>query len=467
MDISHTVKHAARPGRPAVLVLAVAAFLGALRGAASAQPAGSDLVSARSHSGQFVVYGGRSFAPPPPAFGLATNRDFVRLEPTLVTVSCERIKQALMRELGATAPWSGTVFLVLHPAGAPGDTITVTSERFRGGWQYRIDFPDLVERSRYMRVIVQVLLLEMANRTAQEHPAEIPLWLVEGLTQLLLASSEVELILSPPRANANGLNYSATTLNARKETLRQQARKRLHGRPPLTFEDLSWPGEEQLSGDAGDLYRGSAQLFVGELLRLPNGRGCLQAMLAQLPQYYNWQFAFLSAFNPFFERLLDVEKWWALSVAQVTGLDIAPTWPLEESWQKLTRTIHSAAQVRFGTNELPLHAEITLQTVIREWDLAPQTQALNNTLRELVLLRSRIDREFVGLVQDYCLALETYLQERDHAGFVLATKKAARRRAIETAIQQLDALDARREALRPAPKPVARGQSPALPAPTP
>jgi hypothetical protein len=222
-----------------------------------------------------------------------------------------------------------------------------------------------------------------------------------------------------------------------------------------------------LSGDEGDLYRGSAQLFVGELLRLPDGRGCLQAMLAQLPQHYNWQFAFLSAFRPFFQRPLDVEKWWALSVAQATGRDIAPTWSPEESWQKLTQTIHSAVQVRLGTNELPLHAEITLQTVIREWDSVRQTQTLNNALRELGLLRFRIAQEYVGLVQDYYLALETYLRQRDHAGFVLATKKAARRRAAETAIQQLDALDTRREALRPAPRRVAEGQSPALPAPAP
>ena len=54
---------------------------------------------------------------------------------------------------------------------------------------------------------------------------------------------------------------------------------------------------------------------MGELLRLPDGRACLQRMLAQLPQHYNWQFAFLEAFHARFERPLDVEKWWALSLA--------------------------------------------------------------------------------------------------------------------------------------------------------
>ena len=461
MDSFHTAQHADWPKRRAVLVLTVAVLLCALPGVAGAQPAGSDLVSARSHSGQFVVYAGRSSAYPSPAFALATDQSFVRVEPTLATVSCERIKQALTRELGTTASWSGTVYLVLHPAQAPGDTITITSERFKDCWQYRVDFPDLVEQSRYVRVIVQVLLLEMANRTAQTRSSEIPAWLVEGLSQLLLTSSEVALTLSPPRPNANGISYTATVVNTRKESFREQARKQLHGHPPLTFESLSWPVEDPSSGDRGDLFRGSAQLFVGELLSLPDGRECLRAMLGQLPQHYNWQFAFLRAFNTFFERPLDVEKWWALSAAQASGRDLLQPWTLEESWQKLDQTIHPAAQVRTGTNEQPVHAEITLQTIIREWDPVRQTQALKATLRELEMLRLRIDQEFVGVAQDYCQTLDTYLQQRDHAGSILSTKKKAQRRAVEAAVQQLDALDARREALRPADKPVAATAVPA------
>jgi hypothetical protein len=461
LDIPHTAHDAARPGRRAVLVLSVTVLLCVLPGVTGAQPAGSDLVSARSHSGQFVVYAGRSSAPPPLAFGLATNQNFIRLEPSLATVSCERIKQALTRELGATASWSGVVYLVLHPARAPSDTITITSERFKDCWQYRVDFPDLVEQSRYVRVMVQVLLLEMANRTAQARATEIPAWLVEGLSQLLQASTEVALTLSPPRPSANGLSYSTTVVNARKESLREQVQKQLRGRSPLSFEDLSWPTEDSLSGEAGDLYRGSAQLFVGELFRLPDGRGCVRAMLAQLPQHYNWQFAFLRAFNGFFERPLDVEKWWGLSVAQATGRDIVEPWTLEESWQKLDQTIHAVVQLRAGTNEQPLRAEITLQTVIREWDSARQTQALQSMLRELELLRRRMDQAFVWLTQDYSQTLATYLQQRDHAGSVLSTKKAGRRRAVEAAVQQLDALDARREGLRPASKPVAVSPPPA------
>jgi hypothetical protein len=452
----------------AVLVVAIVVLLGALRGLANAQPANPDLVSARSHSGQIVVYAGRSSASSPSVANLAADRKFVQLEPTLATVSCERIKQVLMRELGATAPWRGHIYVVLYPARGATDTITITSERFKGGWQYRVDFPDVVERSRYVRGVVQVLLLELANRTAETRAAEIPLWLTEGFAQLLLASDEVEIILPPPRSKANGLNFSAMVVNTRKESLLEQAQKKLRGRPPLAFENLSWPAEDELSRDTADLYSGSAELFVGELLRLPDGRACLRAMLARLPQNYNWQFAFLRAFSACFERPLDVEKWWALSLARASGRDPAQSGSLAESWQRLDQAIHPAVQVRTSANELPLHAELKLQTVIREWDSVRQTQALTSTLRELELLRWRIPPGFVALVQDYSQALETYLQQREHTGSVLPfTRKASQRRAAEAAIQQLDALDARREALRPIPGPVATNQPPALPAPAP
>jgi hypothetical protein len=433
-----------------------------LRGVAYAQLAPPDLVSARSYSGQFIAYAGRSAAHYLAVLSLATNQNYVQLEPNLATVSCERIKQILLRELDATAPWRGTIYLVLYPAITGSDTITITSQRFKSGWQYRVDFPDVVERSRYVRAMVQVLLLEQANRTAQARAAEIPLWLIEGFAQVLLASSEVDLTLAPPRATANGLNFSTTLLNTRKETLLQQAQKKLRGRPPLTFEALSWPAEQELAGDAGDVYCGSAQLFVGELLRLPEGRGCLRAMLARLPQHYNWQFAFLGAFHTRFERPLDVEKWWALSLTEATGRGLTQTWSLEESRQKLDQAVQSAVQVRTGTNELPLHAEVTLQKMIREWDPMRQTTALNGTLRELALLRLRIAQEYIGLVQDYAQVIETYLQQRDRGGFALPfTKRAGRRRAVEVAVQQLDALDARRIALRPAPKAVAAAPAPA------
>jgi hypothetical protein len=454
--------------RRAILLVVVALLVGALPGMASAQSAPSGLVSVRSLSGQFIAYAARSATLAPALLPLATNRTFVQLEPTLATVSCERIKQLVLRELGVTAPWRGSIYLVLYPARTDDDTIAITSERFKDGWQYRVDLPDVVERSRYVRAMVEALLLELGNRKAQTRAVEVPLWLIEGLSQTLLASSEFEIVLPPPRSSANGLAFNAAQFNARKETPFQQAQKNLRGRPPLSFEDLSWPPAQALTGDAGELYRGSALLFVRELLRLPEGREGLRKMLELLPQYFNWQFAFLGAFPSRFQRPLDVEKWWSLSVTDANGRDPEQAWTLEESWQKLSQATRPTMQVRSRTNEPPLQVNVTLQKVIREWDPMRQAVALNNTMRELGLLRPRIAQEYLDLLQDYCQAIQAYYQQLDRGSSALVySKRAARRRLVEAAAQQLDALDARRETMRPAPKPATPIPAPALPAPAP
>jgi hypothetical protein len=450
-----------KQGRRLGLLAGVALWLGALPCLAGTEFPPSDLVSMRSHSGQFIAYAARSVRLPPALASLAAKQDYVQLEPTLATVSCERIKQMLLHELNVTAPWRGTIYLVLYPASGAGDTITITSDSFRNGWQYRVELPTVVERPRYVRAIVQVLLLELANRTTRERGTEIPLWLVEGFSQLLLASSEAEIILPPPRASENGLNFSSSFVASRKRPLLQQANQKLGGRPPSTFEALSWPTEQDLADDAGgQIYRASAQLFVSELLRFPDGRACLQAMLTRLSQHYNWQFAFLEAFHTHFERPLDVEKWWSLSLAQAGVRRATPPWPVAESWQKLDQAIHAAVQVRTRTNELPLRAEVSLQTMLREWDPLRQTQGLSSALGELRALRQHIAQEYTGLLQDYCQVIEAYLQQRDRG----AANSPFAGLAAEAAILRLDVLDARRMALRPGPTPGPGNSSPA-PAP--
>ncbi len=441
----------AKAGTPYVWAILLAC---ALLRAANAQFSLPEAVSARSRSGQFIVHGPPG--PSHPNLNLANDRNFVRLDLALLTVSCERIKQLLWRELGVNSPWRGKIYLVLFEARGADETITITSDQFKDGWQYRVDLPNVVERTRYVRAMVQVLLLELANRAGTAHAAEIPVWLVEGLSQQLLASNEIEIVLTPPRGTVNGLSMSSTIVNARKNNPLEQARTELRAGPSMTFEELSWPAEDALSGSTGGRYRLSAQLFVNELLGLKDGAGCLRTMLAELPQHYNWQLAFLRAFQGYFQRPIDVEKWWSLRLVRFTGRDVAQTWPLDESWRKLDQTIRLPVQIRAITNELPLHSEVTLQTIIRQWDRARQTEALRNKIVELEMLRLQMAPQLAPLVEEYRLALDTYLKNRDQNAFILSFhRKAGLRRATNEAIRQLDALDARRAALRPKQKPLA------------
>ena len=405
-------------------------------------------LATRSLSGQFVIRADRPSVPGTAPRNLETNRTLIRLDPSLLSVSCERIKQNLWRDLNAAAPWQGTIAVVLYPATALDDPVTLTSERFRDGWQYRVEMPALLERTRYVRAMVQTLLTEMANRNGPARSAEIPVWLVEGFTQKLLASGETEILLTPPHA-AIGFKVPFTpVLVPRKENPLEQTHRLLSVTAPLTFDQLSWPSEDQLTGPSGELFRCSAYLFVAELLRLENGPNCLRAMLTELPQRYNWQFAFLHAFQAWFQRPLDVEKWWALQSAHFTGRELAQTWTVEESWQKLDQLLRAPVQVRTATNDLPLRTEVTLQSIIGEWDYDRQTQALKNKLHEMDLLRLRLAQEMIPLLDDYRQSLSLYLQNRDKGGF-LVQKSTTRQHAAGEAVRQLNALDARRQSLRP------------------
>ncbi len=450
--------------RAPLWLCALALGLSASRGTAQPQFVLPGAVQSRSHSGQFIVQaqpsgGERSRL----ISALENNRNFVRLDASLLPVSCERIKQIVCRQLGIGAPWTGRIFLNLYPAVSGEDQISLASGRFRDGWQYRLELPDVVERSRYVRSVIEVLLLEIANRSAADHSAEVPVWLSEGLCRQLLLANELEIILPPPRADSAGLRLATTVVNARKENPLEPAHTRLCASPALTFQQLSWPASEQLLGEEGEIYRSSAQLFVHELLSLKEGPACLQAMLAELPQHYNWQFAFLHAFRPYFQRPLDIEKWWALHLEHFTGRDLAQAWPAAESWEKFDAVICSAVQVRSGSSQMPMSAEVKLQTVIREWDGQRQIEGLQAKVRELQQLRLRLPQPFAPLAERYHGVLVTYLEHLDQARF-LVRRKAFRRQAADEATRELNRLDAELANLRPltAPDKTRPADSPAL-----
>ncbi len=436
---------------------------------ASAQFAVPEADSARSLSGQFVVYGGRlpSTATAPAA--LVTNANYIELEPSLVAVSCERIKQALWAELDVTGQWSGNIHLTLRAARDGEDPITIISDRFPKGWSYRLELPQFVQRERFVRALVQTLLLERANRFGGNRSAEVPLWLTEGLTRHLLNTRGGELILPTPRWGVRGLDISPVLLEERRRDPLDTAREFLREHPPLAVQDLSWPGEN-MSGDAGEAFACSAQLFVTELLRLRAGRDCVRTMIDGLAGCYNWQTAFFRAFQKHFTRQLDLEKWWELQLVHFTGRDPRQLWTVEDTWRKLDEILRTPVEVRRTTNDLPAHTDVPLQAVIREWDSVRQAPVINRKLRDLELARLRVAPEFVSLLESYHQVLADFVRHREQAGLVLPVAKFNQPRLkpfTREILKQLDELDARRRALRPqvgspVKEPAASNPAPAL-----
>jgi hypothetical protein len=415
--------------------------------------------SARSVSGQFIVTGSRQGSLLATAPAVAANTNFVRLEPALLAVSAERIKQTLGHELGGdlAAAWRGKIFLTLHPARSLDEDVTILSEHFADGWDYRVALPDVLPRTRFLRAMTGVVLLEFANRGAGVRSAEIPAWLTDGLSQQLLAPGAVEIVLSSPGATAGGFAESRTIATQRGIDPLADARRVLRDHPALTFEQLSWPTDAQVSGADDGVYRASAQLFVNELLKLENGPSHLRAMLQMSPRYFNWQTAFQNAFRDDFAQPLDVEKWWALQVINFVARSPGPAWTPEVSREKLDQILSVAVDFRTASNALPVHAEVSLQAVIRNFDSARQTAILQTKLRDLELAQLRMARPLAALTTGYRAALADYLGQRRETApaprlgrYPLTVPQKA---GVGDTLKELDALDAQRRDIESAIKP--------------
>ena len=438
-----------------------AVLLTAFCGPARAQTAFSDTASTRSVSGQFIIAGAAG-SRLSARTEIATNASFVRLEPALLAVSAERLKESLGRKLNpergglnADAAPRGKIYLVLHPAGSTNETVNIVSRHAPDGWNYQVQLPDVVLRIRLARALTSVLLLQLANRDAVAHGVEIPAWLVDGLSQELLAIDWQQIILTAPNKVVNGPPASRVVLLARGLDALAGPRRVFHDQPALTFEQLSWPDEAEVSGADGGGYRASAQLFVDSLLGLKAGPAHLRAMLDALPDVYNWQTAFYRAFQDDFPRPLEVEKWWALQVVNFVSRDPGPAWTPAVSQARLDEILSVSVEMRTASNALPAHAEISFQAVIRNFDPAQQAEILQIKLRDLELSQLRMATPFAVLAGGYYRVLTDYLYPGKRPRLVAQTARhptviVPPPTTAET-IKALDELDARRRALESAP----------------
>ena len=410
-----------------------------------------------SISGEFFV-SGRSASLSAQSLKLAAQPNMVALQPALLVVSCERIKQELARTLAIHDEPRGKIFIMLKPAQSTADAIEIVPERFAGIWNCHVLLPDVIDRDRLAKVIVRACLLEIANGNAVDRSAEVPEWLTQGMAQEVVASREEELILQPPDAKENGMSVKRlrvdltddprlTGPNLRKFNPLADAIETLHTNAPLTFDELSWPTDAQI-GEKDKVFQGSAHLFVSQLLRLKDGPARLQRTLTELPNYLNWQFAFLDAFHANFAQAVDVEKWWALQITQFTGRDLLHLWTPEESWRQLDAFFRFPVDVQIGPGA-PLRTDIKFQTVIRGWSRARQLQTLKRKLWDIELLRMHVAPNFMALVDGYRQVLQNYYNKCSTSGRNAPQPGSVADQTVEETIQQLDELDDRRAGMRP------------------
>ena len=366
--------------------------------AMSAEP-----VTRTSLSQQFVVRGLAIDAPLPirPSLG----SDQMNLEPATAVVTCERIKEQLLRVLGVQDHWKGKIYLRLHPRLTDEEHVMVDAQFRSDAWVYFVDMPALIGRRRFLDSMVQIILFEWANRAAQTVPSEIPSWLGEGLSALLEGRAVMSLFAEP---------FSKRVEIQRWDVAALELKRRFQLTPPLSFDQLSWPSKNPDPAQA-DHFRASAQLLISELLRMPDGSKNLVAMLNGLHQNLNWQTTFLRAFGSRFPRLVDVEKWWAVAVMHFLGLDESHRMSSEQVLRQLNEILLVPLDVQIQTNRIFNASKASLQQVIIEWDSERLDPLLYRKLAQLEVLQWRSPQPVGGLVGNYRAVLLDFIARRNAA----------------------------------------------------
>ena len=295
-------------------------------------------------------------------------------------------------------------------------------------------------------------LLDLANQKPQLRDTEIPLWLTVGFTQVLLAQPDLVLVLSRPEQGGKEMAMEEVVKNVRRHDTLVGVRARLRGRRAFDFSEIAMPSPAHLRGENWRDFQACSHLLVDRLLAVPAGGARLQNMIRQLPNNLNWQTGFLKVYGDLFADMLVVEKWWAVTIVQLTGQNQYQNWTLLEAVEKLENLLKLPAEVRLKDADSPLEAEVTLQQAIRGWDFAVQKQTLQQKINQLLIARVKMPQQLLPFVNEYGRILQNYVVTRQRIESFKPRRGQVRPRiapVIDEAVRQLDSVDRRLVLFKP------------------
>ncbi|MEQ2008819.1 MAG: hypothetical protein ABMA26_18720 [Limisphaerales bacterium] len=424
-----------RVARQGFAVLGLVAWIACV-GAALGQPRNPfpGPMRLESRSQQFIVFGspaGTALGPPSLSL-LETNH--MQMEPTVLVLTCERVRAELLKELGLGDAWFGRIQIIVQGDLRPSTPVVLESQWFASGWRYRMVVPGQLERTRLVRALTRALLLEIANRgNRSQRPAEIPLWLEEGLVTHLLAMHGDNLVPE--------IRTSVSLIQSANPDVFLEARRLLRGRELVAFADLFQTQAGQSTDEQWEVFRRTAQLLVAELLNLPEGRAGLQEFLRQLPAYLNPQLAFLRGFATPFPTPLDAEKWWSVVWMNFTSRDRHMRLSLAHSLGQLEEILVAPIAVRLGTNAVPGRKDLPLREVIANTEFPQHQAAVTQATFQLQMLQHTAPVELARLTGDYRQALLHYMKRRFEYSTKANSKSADAKLATKEVLEKLDLLD--------------------------
>jgi len=389
-------------------------------------------------AGEIVQSQSQRFAIYAPRKAIVTGKvpeGAVVVEPQLLAITAERVRQAVAIQIPAMN--SGGQKIHLHLMDQIGDgTIGIVSTRYNDGWNYRLAIPVVVEETRLVRALVQVLLMEYSQRVGQK-PAELPAWAVEGVTQQIFHSVGPTLVVE-----RHSVGWEATVSD-----LAGATRRMMRTNTAPSFHDLTTLAPPPPGAPAEGFYQSCTHLLTLSLLQAPNGKQKFAAFLQMLPLTWNWQTAFRQAFG--FEKMLDVEKWWALVTVEFTTRDQRQAWSPPVSLQRLEELLATRMQWRASQNALPENRDVDLGTLIRDIEWSLQRTALTEKISQLGYTAPHLAPQVGALAVEYRKVLDRYVRERERPSksSLRMTPEALQQKLVSDTIRRIEALDAKRKGM--------------------
>lgn len=390
-----------------------------------------------SHSGQFSVHG--SMVPLVPNVLLMNqNPGLIEMEPQWVAATAERLKRALLNEMQLHDTYKHRIHISLVDSANPDESVRIVTKQYPDGFFYQVGMPTRMNSLRFVRAVVQTLLLELANRHGRRG-VELPAWIVDGFTLQVLSSVQPTFVANKTPVTLEILGYDRVATS----------RRILRTNSVLTFHELSFPSTVS-PAVAPEVFQACAHLFVNELLGLRDGPALMARFLAALPGALNWQTAFYQSYQPRFTRALDVEKWWALTAWEFQNREKPEKWPVGLSQGKLEAALQTALEYRASSNSLPELRQLRLQQLLSETDFSVQEDAIRLKLQQLYFLSFHLAPETIQLASAYDGLLSNYVKERSSLSIRPGLKSAPEAKLealLKTTLRRLDELDERRQKL--------------------
>jgi len=341
---------------------------------------------------------------------VTSSTNHITLTPGRMVLLAEKVKTHFLRELRVTDQWRGHIRIHLDPLARNVSPTALQRTLYSDGWQFQVTLPERAPGDAIVRLLVDALLDEMTHRYTHRE-IDIPLWLRVGLTETILAAHGSDIIMQSNSAIVRD-QLGFDPLRDTRSVLQQMK--------PFTYTDLSIPTRQQLKGAGWIAFRSSAHLMTTELLHQHGRPGPMYTFIRRLSKHRNSQFAFMETFmfkamnpdpknpgefKPPNQTMLDVEKWWMMTLTNFRSRDSLGQWSPLMSMSQLEEILTINV-------DQPGIRPMRVQQMLAAMSTVDQKKYLEQIRERLPVLQRHSPPKMGRLTFDYYKAIDRYYRQR-------------------------------------------------------